>query len=267
MAETARQSRASVRGLRRLCARWEGERRTSDERGVLTIGSADDNALVVPVPTVSRYHLEVRPTPDGIAIEDLGSTNGSFRGDVRILRAVVPGPIELRLGDAVVVIEEGEPIAPAESQPDVPAIPGLVARSVAMADVARRIAQIAASSASVLVRGETGTGKEVVARAIHALSPRAGRAFEVVDCGSLPPTLIASELFGHERGAFTGADRRRVGAFERAHGGTLYIFDVGYDFYPIALHVGRERDAYLERVAETLSAERTHGGRFFQHPR
>jgi DNA-binding NtrC family response regulator len=67
----------------------------------------------------------------------------------------------------------------------------------------------------------------VVARAIHALSPRAGRAFEVVDCGSLPPTLIASELFGHERGAFTGADRKRVGAFERAHGGTLFLDEIG----------------------------------------
>ncbi|MDQ3038000.1 MAG: sigma 54-dependent Fis family transcriptional regulator [Myxococcota bacterium] len=227
VAETERQSRASLVGLRRLGARWQGASCTSDDTGVLTIGSAEDNALVVSVPSVSRYHVEVRATPEGIAIEDLGSTNGTFRGDVRIVRAIVPAPVELRLGDTVITIEEGEPIARAPTEDAPPAIPGLVAVSAAMSDVARRIAQVAPSGASVLVRGETGTGKEVVARAIHDLSPRADRAFEVVDCGSLPPTLIASELFGHERGAFTGADRKRIGAFERAHGGTLFLDEIG----------------------------------------
>ncbi len=206
-------------------ARWGSDSAASDDAGTLTIGSAEGNTLVVSVPTVSRYHLEARATPEGIAIEDLGSLNGTFHGGIRIVRAVAPAPVELRLGEALVRLEEDEPIVPPDE--DVPAVPGLVGASAAMQDVARRIARVAPANASVLVRGETGTGKEVVARAIHALSPRAAAPFEVVDCGSLPPTLIAAELFGHERGAFTGADRKRIGAFERAHGGTIFLDEIG----------------------------------------
>src|SRR5439155_18534690 len=81
--------------------------------------------------------------------------------------------------------------------------------------------------ASVLVTGESGVGKELVARALHRLGPRANEEFVTVDCGSLSPTLIASELFGHERGAFTGAERQHVGAFERAQGGTVFLDEIG----------------------------------------
>jgi DNA-binding NtrC family response regulator len=79
----------------------------------------------------------------------------------------------------------------------------------------------------VLITGESGTGKELAARAVHAASPRASKPFEVVDCGGLPPTLVESELFGHERGAFTGAVSEREGAFERADGGTLFLDELG----------------------------------------
>jgi DNA-binding NtrC family response regulator len=87
--------------------------------------------------------------------------------------------------------------------------------------------RVAPSNASVLLLGETGTGKEVIAHALHEASPRAGAPFEVVDCGALMPTLIASELFGHERGAFTGADQQHQGAFERADGGTIFLDEIG----------------------------------------
>jgi DNA-binding NtrC family response regulator len=86
---------------------------------------------------------------------------------------------------------------------------------------------LAGSSVSVLIHGETGTGKELIARALHEQGPRKEHPFVVVDCGSLPPTLISSELFGHERGAFTGADARHEGAFERADGGTVFLDEIG----------------------------------------
>jgi DNA-binding NtrC family response regulator len=109
----------------------------------------------------------------------------------------------------------------------VPVIPRLVMASPAMHEVGRAILRLAESNVSVLVQGETGTGKELVARAIHEMGPRARGPFVVVDSGALPETLIASQLFGHERGAFTGAERRQEGAFELAHGGTIFLDEIG----------------------------------------
>jgi DNA-binding NtrC family response regulator len=107
------------------------------------------------------------------------------------------------------------------------ALAGLRGRSPAMRRMMAKIERAAASDVSVLVIGESGTGKEVVARGLHELGRRALGPFVAVDCGALSPALVASELFGHERGAFTGADRQHVGAFERAHGGTLFLDEIG----------------------------------------
>src|SRR5262249_1899349 len=103
----------------------------------------------------------------------------------------------------------------------------LLGRTSEMRTLMAAISRAARSDASILIAGETGTGKELIARAIHDESPRAGGPFETVDCGSLMPTLVASELFGHEKGAFAGADARHVGSFERGSGGTLFLDELG----------------------------------------
>ncbi len=190
------------------------------------IGVAPGNELALTDPTVSRFHVEVRTTEDGIHVRDLHSLNGTFTSGVRIESAMVPPGTQLRLGASLLVLEEDGDSGTVDDAPPLE-IPGLVAESTSMREVAQTLRRLATSSATVLVQGETGTGKEVVARAIHDMSRRANGPFVVVDCGSLPSTLVSSELFGHERGSFTGADRQKAGAFERAHGGTIFLDEIG----------------------------------------
>jgi formate hydrogenlyase transcriptional activator len=125
----------------------------------------------------------------------------------------------------------------------------IVGSSEALRKVLHQVAKVAASDSTVLILGETGTGKELIARAIHKRSKRAGRAFIGVNCAAIPPSLIASELFGHEKGAFTGATQRRMGRFEAANGGTIFLDEIG-DLPPetqvVLLRVLQERE--IERV-------------------
>jgi DNA-binding NtrC family response regulator len=192
---------------------------------VLTIGTAPGNDLVLTDETVSRYHLELKLRGDRIAVQDLGSTNGTAQGPTMIERGLIsPGAI-LTLGKTQLAIAQGAPSTVEVYLGD--RLGKVRGRSPAMQRLLARIDRAARSDVSVLLLGETGTGKEVIANAIHEASTRAGKPFETVDCGSLMPTLIASELFGHEKGAFTGADRQHVGAFERADGGTLFLDEIG----------------------------------------
>ena len=192
---------------------------------VLTIGTGDTNDLVLSDSTVSRYHLELRRVRDRILLADNGSTNGVEAGGVLIERGTVrPGSL-LRLGRTTVKVEEGEAIQLAAANRD--QLGTLRGRTPAMRHVFALIENLCKSAVPVLVLGETGSGKEGIARAIHDGSPRKVGPFEVVDCGTLLSTLIASELFGHERGAFTGATSQHQGAFERANGGTLFLDEIG----------------------------------------
>jgi DNA-binding NtrC family response regulator len=216
----------SIRRLRVVLVEGPDRDQTVEPIGErMAIGTSPDNELVLTDPTVSRYHLELR-CEDGILVRDLGSRNGTYAGDVRIREAVVPIGSRLKLGRTVIALTEAG-VEPPRAPVTAPEIPGLVATSSAMQEIGRAIERLAQSNVSVLVQGETGTGKELVARAIHDAGPRAKGPFVVVDAGALPATLIASQLFGHERGAFTGAERRQEGAFELAHGGSIFLDEIG----------------------------------------
>lgn len=203
------------------------------EREAYSIGSAEGNALRLSDTTVSRYHLEVELREAGLWVHDLGSSNGTYCGELRIREAFVPLGSTLALGTTVLRIEDQGQGKTQRRQDLQDPVPEIIGRSTAILTLKQAIARLAPTLVSVLIQGETGTGKELVARALHRHSERAKSEFVVVDCGSLPATLIASELFGHEKGAFTGAERRHIGAFERAHRGTLFLDEIGE--LPLAL--------------------------------
>jgi len=201
-----------------------GQSRMADS-DTMTVGTAEGNDLVLADPTVSRYHLELQRRPDGILVVDAGSLNGTFVGAVRVERALVPPGTSLRLGKTTLRVGDGQNVTLELHKSE--ALADLRGRTPVMRRLLLSVERAAQSDAAVLLVGESGTGKEVIARALQELGPRVKRPFITVDCGSLAPTLVASELFGHERGAFTGAERQHLGAFERASGGTIFLDEIG----------------------------------------
>ncbi len=175
---------------------------------------------------VSRRHAAFEVTEHGLRLTDLDSTNGTFVNGLRASDVHLVGSEVVRLGATAVLVEASDqrPVTPASTST---AFGRLVGASLAMRRIYPLCERIAASDVPVIVEGETGTGKEVLAEAIHDASPRANGPFVVFDCTSVPPELFESALFGHEKGAFTGAVATRKGAFEQAHGGTLFIDEVG----------------------------------------
>ncbi len=206
--------------------------------GTLVVGTHPDAGLTLKDTTVSRYHVELSARPDGVGVRDLESTNGSYLGATRITEVVVEdqavitvGKTQLRVG-----MIEADLGKPAEQSTFGPAI----GASPAMKQLFGILEKVAPTESTVLLLGETGTGKEVLAKAIHARSKRANRPFVVVDCGAVAPTLIESELFGHVRGSFTGAVSDRNGAFLEADGGTIFLDEIGelpLDLQPKLLRV------------------------------
>jgi two-component system, NtrC family, response regulator HydG len=191
----------------------------------LVVGRDPGANIVVLDPEVSAFHCELRAVSEGILIRDLGSTNGTFLGPVRVREVTIVTTSELTIGRSKIVVEPQ-----ARRRVDVgfsDRFGPLVGSSPKMRRVFGVLEKVAGTPLSVLIVGETGTGKELVAKAIHDASERSGGSFIVVDCGSIPPTLAESILFGHEKGAFTGATERRKGALADADGGTLFLDELG----------------------------------------
>jgi DNA-binding NtrC family response regulator len=191
----------------------------------IIVGRDDGAQIVVADPEVSAFHCELRGTNEGVLVKDLGSTNGTFIGALRVREVVITAPVDLTIGQSKVQV-----VPSARHRVDVgfaDRFGPLVGSSPKMRRVFGVLERVANTPLSVLILGETGTGKEVVAKALHDASDRKSGPFVVVDCGSIPPTLAESILFGHEKGSFTGATERRKGALAEADGGTLFFDELG----------------------------------------
>jgi len=215
--------------LRKCKFVWESSGRRKEklfDQAVVTLGAMDDNDLVVNEETVSRYHCKVMQEQDGYVLVDLSSTNGTFINRVRIREAYLKSGCTVQLGKIELKFyfaDEKVPVVPSQKE----RLGSMIGRNIKMREIYGIIEKIAPAGTTVIVEGETGTGKEVVAQTIHQLSPRSGGPMMVFDCGAVPENLIESELFGHEKGSFTGAIMTRQGLFEMAHGGTLFLDELG----------------------------------------
>jgi DNA-binding NtrC family response regulator len=204
---------------------------------------------------VSALHLEIRLEEDGYRLRDVGSTNGTYAWGMRVLDTYIGPGASIGLGDSVVRF------VPLPDSVELPLwhdsrLGGLVGESATMRRIFDVVDRVAASDSTVLITGETGTGKELVAEAIHERSPRAKGPFVVVDCGAIPASLFEDQLFGHESGAFTGAARVAHGLFEAAQGGTLFLDELG--------ELPLELQPKLLRALESRRIQRIGGSRQIQ---
>lgn len=238
----------------------EGDRPSSRtmqlDGGTLRVGTHPSNEIVLSDPTVSRFHCRFTLENQVCRVQDLGSLNGTWlqtgnNDPIRIRDADVAPNTSVRVGSSVLHVRA---VAPA-SDDEVPAWPAfgsLLGTSLAMRKMFALLEKIAKADVNVLIQGESGVGKELVAAEVVQHSPRRDAPFVVVDCGAISPNLVESQLFGHMRGAFTGADRDRVGAFAAANGGTIFLDEIGelaIDLQPKLLRVIEAQE--VRRLGET----------------
>lgn len=204
-----------------------GSRTVELEGERIRVGSHRSNELLITDRLVSRFHCMLTLERGQWAITDTESLNGTMLLGVRVREAILPpGECEIAIGESVVRVAQLSPEKVTRVPPQT-SFGDLRGRTLAMRQVFSMLERVAASDATVLVQGESGTGKELVASEIARRSPRRAGPFLTVDCGAISPNLVESELFGHARGAFTGADRHRVGAFEAADHGTIFLDEIG----------------------------------------
>ena len=191
----------------------------------LAIGAHASCDLVLTDPQASRKHAELAITPDGIRVKDLGSTNGTWFQGTRVTEVVVPAGATIKIGGTSIRIAAAD--TPSLPPSDADHFGQMAGKSMAMRELFAVLEMAAPSDATILIEGESGTGKELAAQAIHDASTRKAGPFVVVDCSAIAENLIDSHLFGHVKGAFTGAERDRKGAFVEASGGTLFLDELG----------------------------------------
>jgi transcriptional regulator with GAF, ATPase, and Fis domain len=225
----------------------------SFDQGQIRLGAMEDNDVVLRDETSSRYHAKILQDTNGYLILDNGSTNGTFVNRVRVREAYLRHGCTIHLGESELKFWAGEE--------DIEILPSrkdycgdLVGGHPRMREIYSIIEKIAPTNTTVVIEGETGTGKEVVAQTIHRLSPRGGGPIMVFDCGAVPENLIESELFGHEKGSFTGAIMTRQGLFEMGDTGTIFLDELGelpLDLQPKLLRALEQRE--IRRVGGARS--------------
>jgi len=221
------------------------------------VGKSATCELTLTDPKISRRHVQLTPDSFGLRVADLSSTNGVFLNAARVLEGYAGNGDRLRLGDTLLAIEVVESTDAASVRLSTRTRFGrVIGASPAMRRLFARCDQVAPTDIPVLIEGETGTGKELVAEAIHEASTRAQKPFVVFDCTTISPQLIEASLFGHERGAYTGADEARPGVFEVANGGTLLIDEIG------DLDIGLQ--AKLLRAVERQEVQRIGGTKWIK---
>lgn len=224
----------------------------------IRVGKMADNDLVLTDNTVSRYHFEIFQAPSGAyAIRDLKSTNGVFLDNTRIKEGYLnPGSV-VTIGNTDLKFtpyDEKMQIPPSRNE----TFGSMVGRNQKMRKIFGILEKVSPTDVTVIIEGETGTGKELVARGIHTNSKRNDKPFTVVDCGAVQSNLIESELFGHEKGAFTGAIASRQGAFELAHGGTIFLDELGelpLELQPKLLRVLEQREIKRVGGSKTIKVD------------
>lgn len=220
------------------------EKRVRVESPRFVIGSSDAADLRINDKTISREHLTLTLGPTGVVIRDEGSRNGTWLGTTRVRDVLLTADALLKIGGTTLAfqIDSGLSDIPIASRTQFGAAYGA---SPTMRHVFGVLERAAPEEITVLLEGESGVGKEVLARAIHDESPRKDGPFVPVDCGAIPPGLIESELFGHVKGAFTGASSDQIGMVEQANGGTLFLDEIGelpLDLQPKLLRVLEARE-------------------------
>ncbi len=210
--------------LIRLPEAFPGKSWALDERG-LTLGANASNDIVLDDPYVSGFHARVYMKDDRPMVEDVGSRNGVFLGEQKIQAAEATAGAQIRVGQTVMLVAEQNPEQTTTQSGRQSG--QMIGKSESIDKLRKVLRRVAASDIPVLLTGETGTGKEVAATLVAELSARSSKPLIVINCGALTRDLVESELFGHEKGAFTGANERKVGAFEAANGGTLFLDEIG----------------------------------------